>query len=204
MPWSQIADRAAAVLALRDRALERGVAEGVVLDLHRQPLDRRIERRPLGDRPALEHAVGLEPEIVVQVRGVVLLDDEDRLLVGCGFTGPGRLAGLGKSRLARYSFSGMARRLSGGGGGPDRDNGRTGLGRSRRHSLGRLVGAEPLEAGLAEQPVLRPLGEGDLGHQLGLTQWTPSPCGGSPSSKGLASWPSSSNRLRRSSSASRV
>ena len=53
----------------------------VVLDLHRQPLDRRVEARPLGHGPALHHAVELEPEIEVQVTGGVLLDDEGQLLL---------------------------------------------------------------------------------------------------------------------------
>src|SRR6185295_16652696 len=35
-----------------------------------------IERRPLGNGPALEHAVALEPEVVVQAGRPVLLDDE--------------------------------------------------------------------------------------------------------------------------------
>ena len=59
-----------------DDAFEAAVLERMVLDLHREPLVRRIEARPLGHRPALQHAVELQPEVVVQMAGGVLLDDE--------------------------------------------------------------------------------------------------------------------------------
>ena len=71
-------DRARAVAALPDRALEVGVVERVVLDGHRQALLARVGRRALGDGPRLEHAVDLEAEVVVQRARRVLLDDEDR------------------------------------------------------------------------------------------------------------------------------
>ena len=69
--------RTGAVLALGDDALERGVVERVVLDMDGQPLLRRVEARPARHRPAPQHAVMLQPEIVVQPRRIVLLDDED-------------------------------------------------------------------------------------------------------------------------------
>ena len=47
-----------------------------------QPLDCRVERPTLGDRPALEEAVGLQAEIVMQDQLAVFLHDEDRKLVG--------------------------------------------------------------------------------------------------------------------------
>ena len=58
--------RAAAVLALGDHALEAAVLDRVVLDLHGEALLGRVEARPLGHGPALEHAVELEAEVVVQ------------------------------------------------------------------------------------------------------------------------------------------
>ena len=69
-------DRAATILALRDRAFEITIVERVVLDLDREPLVARIERRPLGYRPGFEHAVEFEAEIVMEPGGIVLLDDE--------------------------------------------------------------------------------------------------------------------------------
>jgi hypothetical protein len=85
-------DRARAVLALRDLALERRVVDRVVLDVDGEVLQPRLERNPLRHRPAREDTVALEPEVVVQAPGVVALDDEQRLLAFP--TGGERLGGL--------------------------------------------------------------------------------------------------------------
>src|SRR5207249_498259 len=53
----------------------------VVLGHHRQALVLGVEARALGDRPALEHALHLETEVVVQARGRVLLDHEGASLL---------------------------------------------------------------------------------------------------------------------------
>ena len=66
----------AAVLAPRDDALEVEVLQRVVLDVHRDPLDVRIEGGPLGYRPADQDATDLETEVVVQPPGPVPLHDE--------------------------------------------------------------------------------------------------------------------------------
>ena len=55
----RLVDLSGTVLPLGNGPCEIGVGKRVVLDLHREPLLGRIERRLLGDRPALEHAVGL-------------------------------------------------------------------------------------------------------------------------------------------------
>src|SRR5690606_19200750 len=68
--------RPAAVLALRDGALERAVLDRMILGAHGQPPLARIEARPLRHRPAQQHAVELEPEIPVHAPRGVLLDDE--------------------------------------------------------------------------------------------------------------------------------
>ncbi len=68
--------RAAAVLALRDRAFKVSIIEGMVLDFDRQAPLVRIERRPPCHRPGLEHALVFEPQVVVQARGGVFLDNE--------------------------------------------------------------------------------------------------------------------------------
>ena len=67
---------APAVLAARDDALEVGVLQRVVLDVHGELPGRGVERRAAGHRPAGQHAVDLEPEVVVQPPGAVALDDE--------------------------------------------------------------------------------------------------------------------------------
>ena len=73
-------DRACAVLALRDLAFEGRVAERVVLDVDREVLQAGLERDALRDGPAREHAVALEPEVVVEPPRVVALHDEQRFL----------------------------------------------------------------------------------------------------------------------------
>src|SRR5215471_21620125 len=71
--------RAAAVLALRNGALEAAVFERMILYLHGQALVSGVEARPLGYRPALERAVELEAEIVVELAGCVLLNHEGQI-----------------------------------------------------------------------------------------------------------------------------
>src|SRR3546814_7757032 len=54
--------RAAAIFILGDRALEGRVGKRMVLGPHREAFLARIEARPACHRPALEHAVDLEPD----------------------------------------------------------------------------------------------------------------------------------------------
>ncbi len=70
--------RARAVVAGRDQPLEVRVLDGVVLDVDREPLVGRVRRRALRHGPGLQHAVVLEPEVVVRAPRRVLLDDEPR------------------------------------------------------------------------------------------------------------------------------
>src|SRR5918996_160909 len=72
--------RAGAVLALWDDALEVAPGERVVVDLHGQARVARVRRRPLRDRPGLERAVHLEPEVPMHAGCGVLLDHEARHL----------------------------------------------------------------------------------------------------------------------------
>ena len=80
-------DGAGAVVAVGDDALEVGVLDRVVLDVHGQALFLRAQRRPLGHRPALQHAVHLEAQVVVQPAGGVLLDDEEAPVLDAGRAG---------------------------------------------------------------------------------------------------------------------
>ena len=68
-------DRAAAVLAFGDDALEAAIVERMVLGRDGQPLLAGDQARPLRHRPALQHAVELQPEVVVQAPRSMLLDD---------------------------------------------------------------------------------------------------------------------------------
>ena len=72
-------DRAGAVLAGGDLALEPGVVERMVLDVHGEVALPGLERDPLGNGPARQGAVALEAEVVVEAARVVALDDEHRL-----------------------------------------------------------------------------------------------------------------------------
>jgi hypothetical protein len=71
---------AAAILAGRNHAFEGAVFDGMIFDLDGEPLGRRIERRHLGDRPTLIDAVEFQPEVVMEPRRVMALDDEFALL----------------------------------------------------------------------------------------------------------------------------
>ena len=105
--------RAAAVLSLRDRAFEVAIVERVVLDLHRQTANLRVQRRALGHRPGLEHPVELQAEVVVQPRRLVLLDHEAQAVRGARRFAPARLGGLREvaDRLVAGELSGHGERL---------------------------------------------------------------------------------------------
>jgi hypothetical protein len=60
--------RTAAVLALGDDPLEAAVLQRMIFDLHRQPLAGRVGIGAFGNRPALQDAVQLEAEVVMQLR----------------------------------------------------------------------------------------------------------------------------------------
>lgn len=51
----------------------------MVLGADREPLDARVQGRPLGDRPGRQRAVHLQPEVVVKRARGVLLDRETRV-----------------------------------------------------------------------------------------------------------------------------
>ena len=67
---------ARAVIALGNHAFERAVVERMVLDVHGQPLHRRIEARTFRHGPRLERAIEFETEVVVQTARVVFLNHE--------------------------------------------------------------------------------------------------------------------------------
>ena len=66
----------AAVLALGDVAGEVEVLERVVLRVDREPVAVGVPRHAARERPRRQHPVVLEPQVPVQARRVVLLDDE--------------------------------------------------------------------------------------------------------------------------------
>ncbi len=87
-------DRSAAILALRNHAFEIAIFERVVFDMNRQPLLAGDEARPLRHRPALQDAIELKAEIVVEAARRMLLDD-----IGiAAFADAPRAGGLGRAR----------------------------------------------------------------------------------------------------------
>ena len=91
-------DHGTGPVALADHALEVGVVERVVLHLDREALLARVGRGSLRHRPRAQRPVDLEPEVVVEPRGVVLLDHEARVAApGAGR----RLGGVPHARLVR-------------------------------------------------------------------------------------------------------
>ena len=69
-------DRAAAVLPLRNRPFEVAIIKRMILDLYGEAFVMWIERWTSGYSPGFEDASQLQPQIVVQARSIVLLDDE--------------------------------------------------------------------------------------------------------------------------------
>src|SRR5262249_22526498 len=69
-------DSAAAILSPRDGPLECVVFDRMIFHVDRNALLVRNEAGAAGDRPALHHAIELEPQIIVQAPSGVFLDDE--------------------------------------------------------------------------------------------------------------------------------
>ncbi len=107
-------DGAAAILVLGDDPLERGIAHRMVFGADREALVVGIGARPLGHRPALEHAVDFDPEIVMQPRGIMLLDDEAPSVFGALGLGLGDLASRlgGQRKVALGIILGERTRLA--------------------------------------------------------------------------------------------
>src|SRR5947209_1350035 len=72
--------RTSPVLPFRNRAFECRIGERVVLDMDGQALLRRRHRGGLRHRPALEHTLRLQAEIIMQSADMVLLHDKNRPL----------------------------------------------------------------------------------------------------------------------------
>src|SRR5207247_9118148 len=69
-------DGSATVFSVRNRTFEGVVVDRVILDLHCEALDRRIQARAFGYGPAFHHSVKLQAQIEVEIaRGVLLYDE---------------------------------------------------------------------------------------------------------------------------------
>src|SRR5690606_15236459 len=160
-------DGARAVLALRDDAFEGAVFQRMVLRAHGEALDGGVVARALRHRPAEQHAVVLEAEIVVKAGGGVLLHHEHaagalqlaagrfaRLLevallvvlgerLSCGALG-GFLSGFARHALLLRPLRRRLGRRLGAWRGPRLFGGRPALG--RRRLLLVVIGRAPLAA----------------------------------------------------------
>jgi hypothetical protein len=58
------------------RRFQGQVLQGMVLGVHRKPLLARNKARTAGDRPALQHAIELEPQVEVQAPRIMFLHTE--------------------------------------------------------------------------------------------------------------------------------
>src|SRR5690606_23523005 len=83
---------AAAVLALGDGALEVAVIERMVFHFDGEALVGRRERGASRHRPGLEHSVELEPQVIVQAPGGMLLNDEAQTSRGAHWQRAARFA----------------------------------------------------------------------------------------------------------------
>src|SRR5262245_19514682 len=101
----------AAIFTLWDDAFERAVIERMVLDMDGEALLSGIEARPFGDCPALQDAVELEAEIVMQPPRSMLLNDKGEPGVGLSArpSGSGRLRRLPKIAFASVFLESHAR-----------------------------------------------------------------------------------------------
>ena len=92
-----------AVLTFRDGSVEGEVLHRMIFGAHREVVDLRVGRRRLGHRPAGQHTVVFQADVVMQPAGMVFLDDESEAVLtpsgGPPGTGSGVFAG---SRMLRY------------------------------------------------------------------------------------------------------
>lgn len=93
-----------AVLPLRNHTLELGVVERMRFHVHGEPLVRGIGRWPFGHRPRLQRPFPLQPQVLVQVAGVVLVQHEELAGGGCG--GTERLGGAARGSACRDTARG--------------------------------------------------------------------------------------------------
>src|SRR5262249_50725858 len=99
--------RAGAVGALRDAAGEVLVLEGVVLGRHGEPLVLRVVGEAARHRPRAQHALGLEAQVVVEVAGLVPVNDEHPRALRGGWDRRRRLRRAGEIALPAVVVEGI-------------------------------------------------------------------------------------------------
>src|SRR5207249_3688712 len=66
--------RAPAVLSLGNDTLELRIVDGVIFNFHRQMFFTLLPGKPFRHRPGFQNSFHLQPEIVMQAAGIVLLN----------------------------------------------------------------------------------------------------------------------------------
>jgi hypothetical protein len=104
-------DGSAAIFALGNDPFELAIIERVVFDMDGEPLLPRVEARSLRHRPALQNAVELEAEIIMQSARGMLLDDKGEPLAGffAGLDSARRLRRFPEIPFPSVFFEGHAR-----------------------------------------------------------------------------------------------
>ncbi|MNL15333.1 hypothetical protein D3C87_1363140 [compost metagenome] len=98
-------DIAGAIVTFGDAALEGGVVQRMVFDVHCQTLDLGVEGRAFWHCPALERTIELQAEVVMQARGVVFLNAElQRMILGVFPAGSLDGSRLGRRRKIAHAI----------------------------------------------------------------------------------------------------
>ena len=93
-------DMSSTVVPFGDVALKACIVERVILHLYGQPLDLRIEARPLGHCPAFQYSADLQAKIEMPAPSMMKLHHENRLLWHAFGRLATRLGGMGEIALA--------------------------------------------------------------------------------------------------------
>jgi len=96
-------DRPRPILTFRNIALKIRVFQRMILNRQREPFDSRIERGSFGHCPGLQYAAILEPEIVMKISSLMLLNNEDQ--AGPAGEAPLMLAFHFAFHIGRYTVS---------------------------------------------------------------------------------------------------
>jgi hypothetical protein len=111
--------RAGTILPRRDRSLEAGVFQRMILHVHGETAIGRVEAGSSRDRPALQHLAELQPKIIVEPARRMLLHDEKPTWRGFATSRFGRaieaplvaisVEGVLRHRLARWNVHRLCR-----------------------------------------------------------------------------------------------
>ena len=97
-------NRTASIFALRDCPFEAAVGEGMIFRSYCQSLVCRVEASAFSHRPTQQHAIQLQPEIVVETGRIVFLDQISKAVSARLYSAGRGLAGFSEIALALVFF----------------------------------------------------------------------------------------------------